>query len=63
MTIDDFAYEYDRLVESRQKEGLKKIFDYILSDIDRNNTIIGDMLDLFVGLEAEDAFGTEGLDI
>lgn len=63
MTIDDFAYEYEWLVESRQKEGLKKIFDYILSDIDLNNTIIRDMLDLFVGLEAEDAFGTEGLDI
>ncbi len=63
MNLQDFAYEYDSLSDSRKLEGLKKLFDTYLSDIDRYSEEIGYVLESAQAAEAEDYFGTEGLDV
>jgi len=63
MTIDEFTYEYDALTKSRQSSGLQNLFDYILNDLEGNYHIIQELLDVCVGLEADDFFGTEGANI
>lgn len=63
MNIREFNEEYDNLIKTRRQEGLKKIFDYILKDIDDNYGLITDILPIFTEAESEDYFGTEGLDV
>lgn len=63
MTIDDFAYEYKGLTKERQLEGFRKLFDYLLSDIEEHHGLLMAMLGCAGAEEADDYFGTEGFRI
>lgn len=63
MNIDTFAYEFTSLSAERQKKGLKKIFDYLLEDIDGNLEVVDQILEVCNAYEADDGFGTEGLEV
>jgi hypothetical protein len=63
MNLTDFNREYDDLSQDRRFKGVKKLFDTILSDTDRYEDIIYDILDMAVNCEEDDYFGTEGLDV
>lgn len=63
MNVDQFKAEYFSLTTARRYEGLRALFDNILGYIDENEDIILDILDLADMAEANDYFGTEGLNI
>ena len=63
MNIDIFLREYSGLADYRKREGLDRLFAYIVNDINQNEDLILDILDLAEMAEANDYFGTEGLDI
>jgi len=63
MNVDQFKAEYSALASYRKREGLDRLFTHIISDLDQNEDIILDILDLADMAEANDYFGTEGLNI
>lgn len=63
MNIETFAYELTPLSPERQKQGLKAIFDYLLEDIENNLIVIDQILEVCSDYEADDGFGTEGLEV
>lgn len=63
MNVDLFKSEYASMTVARRQVGLQALFDIILSDINQNEDIILDILDLADMAEANDYFGTEGLNI
>jgi CHASE3 domain sensor protein len=65
LTLNEFLEEYDNLSPKRQYEGIGKALKIIASDAD-DSEIEEQLLDFLNGiadLEADDAFGTEGMDI
>lgn len=63
MTIDEFAVEFDGLTKARQISGLDNLFKLILNDVENYYHVVQEILDVCVGLEADDYFGTEGANI
>jgi len=63
MNVDQFKAEYFSLTPARRVLGLQVLFDTIISDISQNEDLILDILDLADMAEANDYFGTEGLNI
>ncbi|AGR47848.2 hypothetical protein PHIM7_148 [Sinorhizobium phage phiM7] len=63
MMINEFAMEYNNLVKKRKVEGLKALFDEVVGSPDRYEDFIIDLLGIASDLEADDYFGTEGLDV
>lgn len=63
MMIFDFEQNYEHFNCQRQKEGLQRLFEYIVSSSEECSDLIGDILSVCVKYEADDYFGTEGLDI
>lgn len=63
MQIHQFATEFDDLSSSRQRQGLTRLFEEIARDPEQYHEIIQDILELASSLEADDYFGTEGLDV
>lgn len=62
MNIYDFIKEYDDLSKKRKVEYAKKVFDYIVDQINEGEDYAfrTDILPVLVALEGEDYFGTEG---
>ena len=63
MNIYDFAYERHSLSIKRQREGLEKLFNLILNDIEHFEGLIETILEAATEEESNDMFGTEGADI
>jgi len=63
MNVDQFKAEYFSFTQLRRQAGLQALFDTILSDINQNEEVILDILDIADMAEANDYFGTEGLNI
>lgn len=63
MMIHQFLEEYDNLSEERKKAGLKRLFDEIMRDPTQYEDFIDDVLRSAADAEANDYFGTEGLDV
>lgn len=63
MTLEDFAYEFDSLSGERKVEGLNKLFQTLISNMGNHSALIDDILQLCSAWEADDEFGTEGLDV
>jgi hypothetical protein len=65
MTLNEFLEEYENLSPRRQYEGIGKALKIIASNADDSE--IEEQLIYFLNgmadLEADDAFGTEGMDI
>lgn len=60
MDIRTFESEFENLSTERQHEFLEKLFKEVISDIDNNQYLIGDLLGVLVEYEGNDQFGTEG---
>jgi hypothetical protein len=63
MELRTFKDEYPNLEASRRKVALRTLFDEILNDIDSHDLLIEAILEAAIDHEADDGFGTEGLDV
>lgn len=63
MMLQQFLDEYENLSDDRKKTGLKRLFDELVRDPEQYEGFIFDILTQAVECEADDYFGTEGLDV
>lgn len=65
MTLNEFLEEYDNLSPKRQYEGIGKALKIIASNADDSEIEeqLLDFLNVIADLEADDVFGTEGMDV
>lgn len=63
MDLNTFYDEYHRVTKERRIEGLKALFDELLSDINRYDALLQEIVWTAAQSEDDDVFGTEGLNV
>lgn len=61
MNLDTFAYEYSSLSDERKQKGLEALFQWMRDHPD--SAFVDEVLELASAHEADDGFGTEGLNV
>lgn len=63
ITVNQLVLEFDEMSIERRKQAVEKLFNALLSDVEKHHDMLQEIIDICADYEDDDAFGTEGLQV